>query len=157
MLKLKLKYFSHLIQRADSLKEIPMLGKIEGKRCNDRGGGALMVSLPQWTWVSASSRRWWRTGKPGKLQSLGCKESDTTELLNNSPCWHWRISTQVLIWEGTTHSFSLTIDFPLVPHVDISFGFANHTSSLAASDVEYSSPAFGMQFLKGKCFFPASS
>ena len=32
MLKLKLKYFSHLIQRADSLKEIPMLGKIEGRR-----------------------------------------------------------------------------------------------------------------------------
>ena len=32
MLKLKLQYFGHLIQRADSLEKTPMLGKIEGKR-----------------------------------------------------------------------------------------------------------------------------
>ena len=32
MLKLKLQYFGHLIQRADSLEETLMLGKIEGKR-----------------------------------------------------------------------------------------------------------------------------
>ena len=31
MLKLKLQYFGHLIQRADSLEKILMLGKIEGK------------------------------------------------------------------------------------------------------------------------------
>ena len=30
-----------------------------------------MASLTQWTWVWANSRRWWRTGKPGMLQSLG--------------------------------------------------------------------------------------
>ena len=32
MLKLKLQYFGHLIQRANSLEKIPMLGKTEGKR-----------------------------------------------------------------------------------------------------------------------------
>ena len=32
MLKLKLQYFSHLIQRTDSLEKILMLGKIEGRR-----------------------------------------------------------------------------------------------------------------------------
>ena len=32
MLKLKLQYFGHLMQRADSLEKNPMLGKIEGKR-----------------------------------------------------------------------------------------------------------------------------
>ena len=32
MLKLKLQHFGHLIQRADSLEKILMLGKIEGKR-----------------------------------------------------------------------------------------------------------------------------
>ena len=32
MLKLKLQYFGHLMQRTDSLKKILMLGKIEGKR-----------------------------------------------------------------------------------------------------------------------------
>ena len=32
MLKLKLQYFGHLIQRTDSLEKTLMLGKIEGKR-----------------------------------------------------------------------------------------------------------------------------
>ena len=32
MLKLKLQYFGHLMQRADSSEKIPMLGKIEGRR-----------------------------------------------------------------------------------------------------------------------------
>ena len=32
VLKLKLQYFGHLMQRADSLEKTLMLGKIEGKR-----------------------------------------------------------------------------------------------------------------------------
>ena len=32
MLKLKLKYFGHLVQRADSFEKILMLRKIEGRR-----------------------------------------------------------------------------------------------------------------------------
>ena len=32
MLKLKLQYFGHLVQRTDSLEKILMLGKIEGRR-----------------------------------------------------------------------------------------------------------------------------
>ena len=32
LLKLKLQYFGHLIQRADSLEKTLMLGKIEGKK-----------------------------------------------------------------------------------------------------------------------------
>ena len=32
MLKLKLQYFGHLIQRADLLEKTQMLGKIEGRR-----------------------------------------------------------------------------------------------------------------------------
>ena len=32
MLKLKLQYFGHLMQRTDSLEKILMLGKIEGRR-----------------------------------------------------------------------------------------------------------------------------
>ena len=36
MLKLKLQYFGHLIQRADSLENTPMLGKIEGGRRRGR-------------------------------------------------------------------------------------------------------------------------
>ena len=29
-----------------------------------------MASPTRWTWIWASSRRWWRTGKPGVLQSM---------------------------------------------------------------------------------------
>ena len=32
MLKVKLQYFGHLMQRADSLEKTPMLGRIESKR-----------------------------------------------------------------------------------------------------------------------------
>ena len=32
MLKLKLQYFGHLMQRTDSLEKTPMLGRIEGRR-----------------------------------------------------------------------------------------------------------------------------
>ena len=36
MLKLKLQYFGHLMQRNDSLENTLMLGKIEGRRRRDR-------------------------------------------------------------------------------------------------------------------------
>ena len=38
MLKLKLQYFGYLMQRADSLEKIMMLGKIEGKRRKELRG-----------------------------------------------------------------------------------------------------------------------
>ena len=37
MLKLKLQYFGHLMQRVDSLQKTLMLGKIEGGRRRDEG------------------------------------------------------------------------------------------------------------------------
>ena len=36
MLKLKLQYFGHLMQRADSLEKTLILGKIEGRRRRGR-------------------------------------------------------------------------------------------------------------------------
>ena len=50
---------------------------------DNRGWDGWMASLTQWTWVWAGSGRWWRTGKPG-CSPWGCKESDTTEWLNNN-------------------------------------------------------------------------
>ena len=38
MLKLKLQYFGHLVQRADSLEKTLMLGMIEGRRRRRRQG-----------------------------------------------------------------------------------------------------------------------
>ena len=49
MLKLKLQYFGHLMQRTDSLEKTLMLGKIEGRgEGDDRGQDGLMASPTQW-------------------------------------------------------------------------------------------------------------
>ena len=83
MLRLKLQYFGHLMQRADSLEKTLVLGKIEGRRRRgDRGWDGWMAPLIQWTWVWANSRR------QGSLVCCGpwcCKESDTIERLNKLP------------------------------------------------------------------------
>ena len=50
---------------------------LTGRRWDD-----WMASLTQQTWVWASSGSWWRTRKPGMLQSMGHKELDTTAWLN---------------------------------------------------------------------------
>ena len=71
MLKLKLQYFGHLMWRADSLEKTLMLGKIEGRRRGWQRWDSWMASLTQWSWVSESSGRKWRAGKPGMLQSMG--------------------------------------------------------------------------------------
>ena len=71
MLKLKLQYFGHLMQRTNSFEKTLMLGKIDGRR---RRGWQRMrwlkASPTQWTWVWVNSRSWWWTGRPGVLQSL---------------------------------------------------------------------------------------
>ena len=42
-----------------------------GGEGDDIGWDDCMASLTQWTWVWANSGSWWRTGKPGVLQSMG--------------------------------------------------------------------------------------
>ena len=78
MLKLKLQYFGHLMQRADSLEKTLMLGKIEGKR---RKGQQRMRWLD-----SITDSMDMNLSKPGDSEgqgSLSCcspwgrKESDT--------------------------------------------------------------------------------
>ena len=72
MLKLKLWYFGHLMQRADSFEKPLMLGKTEvRRRRDDRGRDGWSGSPTQWTWVWVNSRSWWWTGRPGMLQSIG--------------------------------------------------------------------------------------
>ena len=73
MLKLKLQYFGHMIQRADSFEKTLMLGKIEGRRRRGRQRMKWMASPTQWIWVWVNSRSWWWTGRSGVLQSMGSK------------------------------------------------------------------------------------
>ena len=49
MLKLKLQYFGHLMQRTDSLEKTLMLGKIEGRRRWGRQRMRWLASLTRWT------------------------------------------------------------------------------------------------------------
>ena len=72
MLKLKLQYFGHLMQRTDSSERPWSWERLKaGGEGDDRGWDGWMASLAQWTWVWVSSGSWWWTGKPGVLQSMG--------------------------------------------------------------------------------------
>ena len=71
MLKLKPQYFGHLMWKADLLEKTLMLGKMKAGEGDDRGSDSWMASPTQWAWVWVNSRSWWRTGRPGVLQSMG--------------------------------------------------------------------------------------
>ena len=83
MLKLKLQYFGHLMQRTDSLEKTLMLGKIEDRR---RRGQQRMKWLKGITdsMVLSLSKLWEMDGQGGLAccSPWGRRELDTTEPLN---------------------------------------------------------------------------
>ena len=71
MLKLKLQYFGHVMQRTDFMERPWCWERLKaGGEGGDRGWDGWMTSQTQWMWVWASSGNWWWTGKPGVLQSI---------------------------------------------------------------------------------------
>ena len=73
MLKLKLQYFGHLIERANSLENTLMLGKIEGKRRR----GQQSVS-----WLNSIT------------DSMGMNLSKHQEIVKNREAWSTAVSVQ---------------------------------------------------------------
>ena len=72
MLKLKLQYFGHLMQRVGSLEKPWCWEELgAGGEGDGRGWDGWMASLAQWTWVWVDSGSWWWTGKPGMLRFMG--------------------------------------------------------------------------------------
>ena len=123
MLKLKLQYFSevlefsnqlHLMQRTDSLAKTLMLGKIEGRRrgwqwvrLSSLTNSMDMTSLTRWTWVWTSSGSWWWTGKPGVLQSMGSQRvgHDWANELNWKRYWNHTESVLLSLWNYVRNQY----------------------------------------------------
>ena len=82
--------------------------KSKNKQTNKKTGSYLDITLvaspSQWTWAWASSGRWWRTGKPGMMQSIGSQrvrhDWATERHLNIN---FWIIHFLVLIVKYTSH------------------------------------------------------
>ena len=71
MLKLKLQYLGHLMQRTDSLEKTLMLRNIEGGRKRGQQRRRWLDGITDSMNMSLSKLgRWWRMGKPGVLQSM---------------------------------------------------------------------------------------
>ena len=104
MLKLKLQYFGHLMGRDDSVTL--MLGKIEGGRRRGwqrmRWLGGITDSMDM---SLSNPRRWWRTGKPGVLQSMGLQRARHD-------------------WVTDTFTFTHNVEFTTLTRVDKSGPFS---------------------------------
>ena len=71
MLKLKLQYFGHLMQRTDSFVKTLMLGKIEGRRIRGQQRMRWLDGITDSITMSLSKLREFCTVRPGVLQSMG--------------------------------------------------------------------------------------
>ena len=111
MLKLKLQYFDHRIQRTETHWKRPWCWERlkAGGEGDDGGWDGWVASPTQRTWVLVNSGSWWWTGRPGVLQSLGSQrvgQDWATEL-------SWDFSQKEWSSESLTVTFQTQWLYPL--------------------------------------------
>ena len=100
ILKLKLQYFGHLMQRVDSLEKTVMLREIGGRR---RGGRQRMRWMAGWHHWLNGHEFGWTPGVGNGQGGLACcgpwghKESDMTEWLRRKNWFNIYFSTSIFI------------------------------------------------------------
>ena len=107
------------MQRADSFEKTLMLRKTVGRgEGDDTGWDGWMSSLTHWTWVWASSGRWWRTGRPGVLQSVGSQRLGhdwVTEQCRGTR--RWRRQEEFLNIGGNRHVMKFVVQWESIMFV----------------------------------------
>ena len=93
-----------------------------GEERDDRGWDGWMASPTWWTWVWASSRSWWWTGKSGEVQPMGSQRvgHDWVTELNWAKFWG-KIFYTTMSPELLSCDLNFYIeDYPLILHCDVS-------------------------------------
>ena len=88
MLRLKLQYFGHLMQRANSLEKHLMLGKIEGSRRREWQRTRWLNGITNSTNMFCKLQEMVKDREAWAAAVRGVTESDTAGRLNNK-MWGW--------------------------------------------------------------------